>query len=112
MKIFNLITACIVYTLCTTARTQTTTTGPATMIRLNLSEDGKEYIRFTFLNQTWLRYTDANPGTLVNGYEKQHIFDIGLRRTRMQLYGQILPRVFFYTQFGMNNFTYNSKQYQ
>lgn len=81
-------------------------------IRLNLSEDGKEFIKFTFLNQTWVRYTDANPGTLVNGYSHQQIFDIGLRRTRMQLFGQISPRVFFYTQFGMNNFTYNSKQFQ
>lgn len=77
-----------------------------------MSEDGKEFIKFTFLNQTWLRYTDANPGTTVNGYAKDQIFDIGLRRTRMQLFGQLSPRVFFYTQFGMNNFTYNSKQYQ
>lgn len=81
-------------------------------LKINLSDDGKEYLKFTFLNQTWLRYTDANPGTTVNGYAKDQIFDIGLRRTRMQLFGQLSPRVFFYTQFGMNNFTYNSKQYQ
>ncbi|MBL7899389.1 MAG: hypothetical protein JNJ99_12700, partial [Crocinitomicaceae bacterium] len=81
-------------------------------MKINLSDDGKEYLKFTFLNQTWLRYTDANPGTTVNGYAKDQIFDIGLRRTRMQLFGQLSPRVFFYTQFGMNNFTYNSKQYQ
>lgn len=81
-------------------------------IKINLSDDGKEYLRFTFLNQTWLRYTDANPGTTVNGYAQNQIFDIGLRRTRMQFFGQISPRVFFYTQFGMNNFTSNSKQYQ
>ncbi len=81
-------------------------------IKINLSDDGKEYLRLTFLNQTWLRYTDANPGTTVNGSAQDQIFDIGLRRTRMQFFGQISPRVFFYTQFGMNNFTSNSKQYQ
>lgn len=81
-------------------------------LKINLNEDGNQFIKFTFLNQTWLRYTDANPGTTVNGYQQDHIFDIGLRRTRMQLFGQISPRVFFYTQFGMNNFTYNSKQFQ
>jgi hypothetical protein len=81
-------------------------------IKINLSEDGNEYLRFTFLNQTWLRYTDANPGTTVNGSAQDQIFDIGLRRTRMQFFGQISPRVFFYTQFGINNFTSNSKQYQ
>lgn len=32
--------------------------------------------------------------------------DFGLRRTRMQLYGQISDRVFMYVQFGMNNFNY------
>ena len=81
-------------------------------IKINLSDDGKEYLRFTFLNQTWVRYTDANPGTTVNGSAQDQIFDIGLRRTRMQFFGQISPRVFFYTQFGINNFTSNSKQYQ
>jgi len=80
-------------------------------LKFNLTEDGKEYIRFTFLNQVWLRYTDANPGTTVNGTAQSQIFDIGLRRTRMQLYGRVSPRVFFYTQFGLNNFTYNSKQF-
>lgn len=82
------------------------------LIKINLSDDGKEYLRFVFLNQTWLRYTDANPGTTVNGYAQDQIFDIGLRRTRIQFFGQISPRVFFYTQFGINNFSSNSKQYQ
>ena len=73
-------------------------------LRINLSDDGRHYLRFTFLNQVWIRYTDANPGTLVNGFAQDEIFDIGLRRTRIQFFGKLSPRVYFYTQMGINNF--------
>lgn len=75
-------------------------------MRFKLNEEGSQYIKFTFLNQTWLRYNKSNPGTRVNAEPKHETVDIGLRRTRMQLFGQISSRVFFYTQFGMNNFNY------
>jgi len=78
-------------------------------LKLNLNKEGDLYIRVTLLNQTWLRFDQSNPGTLVNSKPADHTFDIGLRRTRFQLYGQLLPRVFFYTQFGMNNFNFASQ---
>lgn len=77
-------------------------------IRYNISADGKHYIKFTFLNQTWMRWNQSNPGTTVMGKPEDNTFDIGLRRTRMQLFGQITDRVFFYTQFGQNNFNFLS----
>ncbi|MFZ9847599.1 MAG: hypothetical protein ACO3EE_05550 [Flavobacteriales bacterium] len=82
-------------------------------IKFNLTEDGSHYLKATFLNQAWLRYTQMNPGSLVNGRSVDDMFDIGLRRTRAQFYGQVSDHVFFYTQFGMNNFSYLSlnKQY-
>ncbi len=73
-------------------------------LKLKLSEDGDKYIKATFLNQTWARYNQSNPGTTVQGEIANNTFDIGLRRTRMQLYGKVTDHVFFYTQFGMNNF--------
>ncbi len=78
-------------------------------LKLKLNENGDRYIKATFLNQTWLRYNQSNPGTLVNNKAADNTFDIGLRRTRIQLFGQITPRVFFYTQLGMNNFNYASQ---
>lgn len=75
-------------------------------IRLNLSDDGTQYIKATFLNQTWIRFNQSNPGTTVNGELANQTLDIGLRRTRLQLFGQISERTFFYTQFGMNNFNF------
>lgn len=73
-------------------------------IRYNLNPSGSHYVKFTFTNQVWLRLNDNNPGTTVLSDPAAQTFDIGLRRTRMQLFGQITDRVFFYTQFGLNNF--------
>lgn len=80
-----------------------------TELKLNLNESGSHFIKATFLNQVWLRYNQSNPGTLVMGEPKSETFDIGLRRTRFQLYGQMTDRVFFYFQFGQNNFNYLSQ---
>lgn len=77
-------------------------------LKFNLTPDGKQYIKATLLNQTWVRYDASNPGTLVNGKRTPETFDIGLRRTRIQLFGQIAPRTLLYFQFGQNNFNYLS----
>ncbi len=73
-------------------------------LKLNLNESGSHYIQCTMLNQTWLRFNESNPGTLVEGVEKKSTLDIGLRRTRFQLIGQLSDRVLLYFQFGQNNF--------
>ncbi len=80
-----------------------------TELKLNLNEDGSHYLKATFLNQVWLRYNESNPGTLVLNKPASQTFDIGLRRTRFQLYGQLSDRVFVYFQFGQNNFNYLSQ---
>jgi len=79
-------------------------------MKLKLNEDGSHYIKGTFLNQVWVRYNQSNPGTLVLGEPADQTVDIGLRRTRLQFFGQLTDHVFFYTQFGQNNFNYLSGQ--
>jgi len=76
--------------------------------KLWLNEDGSNYFKFTLMSQAWLRYTWLNPGSTIGGYEKDKYADVGIRRARLQAYGQIADRVFLYTQFGMNNFSYTS----
>lgn len=76
--------------------------------RLYLGTDSTHYFKFTFVNQAWLRSTHTNPGTQVFGYDKEHITDIGIRRFRIQAYGQLTDRVFIYSQLGINNFNYLS----
>lgn len=79
-------------------------------LRLNLNEDGSRYIKATLLNQTWIRFNQSNPNTTALGDPKDQTFDIGLRRTRFQLFGQLTDHVGFYFQFGQNNFNYLAGQ--
>jgi hypothetical protein len=79
-------------------------------LRLNLNDDGSRYIKATFLNQAWFRFNQSNPGTTALGDPKDRTFDIGLRRTRFQLFGQLTDHVGFYFQFGQNNFNYLAGQ--
>lgn len=78
-------------------------------MKLKLNEDGSHYLKWTFLNQVWLRYNESNPGTMVMAEPADETVDIGLRRTRIQFFGQISDHVFFYTQFGQNNFNFLSQ---
>ena len=57
-----------------------------------------------------MRYNDSNPGTTVLGDNTRETFDIGLRRTRFQLFGSLTDHVSFYFQFGQNNFNYLAGQ--
>lgn len=82
--------------------------GQKNELKVPLNSEGTNYLKFTFLNQTWLRYNQSNPSTTVMGEKAKETFDIGLRRTRMQFFGQINDHVFLYTQFGMNNFNFLS----
>ena len=79
-------------------------------MRLKLNEDGSHYLKATFLNQVWFRYNDSNPYSTAVGSRATETFDIGLRRTRVQFYGQLTDHVFFYAQFGQNNFNYLAGQ--
>lgn len=72
-------------------------------LKINLNADGSHYLKANFTNQIWLRYNDNNPGTTLDGYAYDSGLDIGLRRTRLQFFGQLSDRIFVYTQFGTNN---------
>lgn len=77
-------------------------------LKLNLNESGSQYLKANFTAQVWTRYTDNNPGTTINGISEKETFDVGLRRVRLQLMGKVADKVFLYTQFGINNFGYNT----
>jgi hypothetical protein len=76
--------------------------------KLWLNEDGSNYFKVTLISQVWIRNTDMNPGTTINGYAKNSFTDIGIRRARLQAYGQIADRIFIYSQIGVNNFNFLS----
>jgi hypothetical protein len=66
--------------------------------KLTLNEDGSHYVKFTMVNQAWLRNTTLNEGSTIFGYAKKNNRDIGIRRFRIQFYGQLTDRVFIYSQ--------------
>lgn len=78
----------------------------------NLNESGSNYIKLNIWTQAWVRMNENNPGSLVNGATASQTFDIGLRRTRMQVSSQISDIAYFYTQIGVNNLAYNSTRKQ
>lgn len=82
---------------------------PVDELKLKLNEDGSHYLKWTFLNQVWIRFNESNPGTTVLSEDAPQTVDIGLRRTRVQFFGQLNDHVFFYTQFGQNNFNFLSQ---
>ncbi len=72
-------------------------------LKISLNDDGSHYVRGTGLAQIWMRYVDYNPGSTVFGTAKNGGFDVGLRRVRYQVFGQITDQIFIYTQFGINS---------
>lgn len=90
-------------TVCISA--QTTEPDEKKDLRFNLNKSGTKYFKFALTNQIWIRYNESNPGTIVNSVEKPQTFDIGLRRLRFQIIGQIHEKFLVYVQFGINNFT-------
>jgi len=75
---------------------------------LKLTPDGESYLRFLTWAQVWARYIEYNPGSTVNGSAQERGVDVGLRRVRMLLLGQITPRIQIVTHFGINNQTFNN----
>jgi hypothetical protein len=87
-------------------------------LKIYLNSDSTAYLKATGYVQVWLRYNDNNPGSALRfgnataAYSQANTFDIGIRRARFQLYGPLNNRVFFYMQYGINNFSYLSARKQ
>ena len=103
MKKIFFISLWALYTVSCVAQT---TEPEKNELKYNLNNSGSHFFKATFLNQTWVRYNQSNTGTTILGEATPQTFDIGLRRTRMQLFGQISDRAFVYIQMGLNNFNY------
>jgi hypothetical protein len=101
-KIISVTAVCMFFM--TALRAQIPNTRFNDGMKVYLSKDSVSWLKATAAIQTWVRYNDNNPGSTVNGFAQKDAFDIGIRRFRMQLFGQITKKVFFYSQYGINNF--------
>lgn len=117
MKINKYISVLFIFIACIQANAQDTTSvkkveTPKSIkpLKYNLNDDGSNFIQFTGLAQVWVRHTELNPGSKINNNNATSNTDIGIRRLRFQLIGQLTDRIFIYSQIGINNFNYNSQR--
>lgn len=72
--------------------------------KFHIDDTGNHFIKMSFVSQFWLRNGQYNPGTTLFGFPVDHGTDIGIRRFRAQVFGQLSDKIFFYSQLGINNF--------
>ncbi len=61
------------------------------------------FLRIMTWQQLWLRYAEYNPGSLVRGQVREDGFDIGIRRSRLLLHGQMTKDLLLVLHAGINN---------
>lgn len=71
-------------------------------------KDSSKYITLNMVGQFWMRNTQNNPGTTVQGTAQSNTTDMSIRRIRFVLSGVLTDRVNFFVQFGQNNLNYLS----
>lgn len=79
-------------------------------LRYKLNASGTHYIKASVVSQLWARYSEMNPGTMIFDTPVNAYSDIGIRRLRFSVWAQVSDRIFFYTQFGQNNFNFLSRR--
>lgn len=77
-------------------------------LKFNIDSTGSKYLRTIVWDQIWLRSTDMNPGTAINGEAATTSTDIGNRRLRLLMYAQLSKRYLILTHFGINNQTFTN----
>ena len=77
-------------------------------LKTYLTADSTTYLKLNFVAQAWVRLDESDPGSTVNGELVSETGDVGLRRVRLVLSGQLTSRVFVFVQFGRNSFNYLS----
>jgi len=75
---------------------------------IRLDSTGKKYIRFMTWATVWLRFSQANPGTAINGIAKNNWTDISLRQFRLVTYSQLSPKYLILADIGLDNQTFSS----
>ena len=77
-------------------------------LQFKFNESGSQYLKMNIVTQTWFRGIENNPGTAVNGDPQPWTLDAGLRRMRIQIYGEMSPRFLLMLQMGTNNQSFAS----
>ena len=69
----------------------------------------KPKVKWNIRGQFWLRYSDLNEGSLINGEPTSNYTDVSIRRLRIPISTQVTPKIYAYALFGGNNYNFKSK---
>ena len=72
-------------------------------------ETFKPEIKWNIRAQFWMRYSDLNTGSLIQGEPTSQFYDISIRRLRIPISSQVTPKIFLYAILGGNNFNFKNK---
>ena len=95
--------------------------GKAKKLQWALNEDGSRYFRISLWLQVWTRALQLNPGTTIGddpatteteGNQPSWYGDVGIRRARVMMFGEIFPRVLLMMHFGINNQTFRRSNFK
>jgi len=95
--------------------------GDAKRLRWTLNEDGSRYFQISMWLQIWARALQLNPGTTIGddpstpeteGSQPAWYGDVAIRRARVMMFGEILPRVLVMMHFGINNQTFRRSNFK
>ncbi|RED47576.1 porin [Seonamhaeicola aphaedonensis] len=73
------------------------------------NKEEKPKINWNITSQIWLRYSDLNEGSVIQGEPTSEFFDISIRRLRIPVNCQVTPKIYLYAIFGGNNFNFKQK---
>jgi hypothetical protein len=99
----------------------TSADGDPKRLRWTLNEDGSRYFQISMWLQIWTRALQLNPGTTIGddpatpeteGSQPAWYGDVGIRRARVMMFGEIFPRVLLMMHFGINNQTFRRSNFK
>ncbi len=67
---------------------------------------GVNQLKFNASTQVWLRYSQLNAGSQIEGESVDQVFDISMRRVRLSAKGYVAPKTYLYVSLGDNNLNY------
>ena len=74
-----------------------------------LNDEHSRYISFSGYAELWARYTQLNPGSLINNQAKSDVSDLSLRRVRVKMTYKPTEKLMFVLQGGTTNVNVNAK---
>lgn len=78
-------------------------------LKFNLNEEKTRFIQFSGYMELWARYTELNPGSLVNDQPEKGMYDLSIRRIRAKLTMRPTENLRVVLQMGPSSVNVNSK---